>query len=142
MNPQPEPTPNQLAAMAYCDGQLEGEERSRFEQRMTSDPELAREVAGYRSLDLAMRSAAPPEPIDSEWDRQRKDPLQRALLGLAVLLGALGLVAWLASLWVPRFEALLFGPLLLVAAGATLIVRGVRGRLRELPFDPYLAVKR
>lgn len=147
MNPQTEPTPNELAAMAYFDGQLEGEERRRFEQQLRSDPGLAREVAAYRSLDFALHSAAPPEPIDAEWDRQRRDPLQRFLLGLATLVGAIGLGLWLCSLGAAPFGvrtlgAPSLGPLLMLASGLVLLGRGVRGRLRELPFDPYVSVKR
>ncbi len=147
MNPQSEPTPNELAAMAYFDGQLEGEERRRFEQQLEADPSLARDVAAYRSLDFALHSAAPAEPIDAEWDRQRRDPLQRFLLALAALIGTTGLVLWLGSLGarplgVRALGAPSLGPLLMLGSGLVLLGRGIRGRLRELPFDPYVSVKR
>ena len=142
-----EPTELELAAMAYFDGQLADDELRAFEERLRSDADLARAVAEYRSLDFALKTAAPSEPIDQEWERQRNDPVQRFLLHGSIAFGALGLalllVAFLAEVTNGASDAwagLGFGLLLLAAA--LLIGRGIRGRLHELPFDPYVHVKR
>lgn len=147
MTSEREPTPAELEAMAYFDGQLEPEARRAFEQRLSASPELAKEVANYRALDFALHSAAPPEPIDAEWERQRRDPLQRFLLFGSSLLAAVGLLLWLGSfggrsLGIQTFGSESLGPFLIAIAGLILLGRGVRGRLRELPFDPYVHVKR
>lgn len=142
-----EPTADQLLAMAYVDGELAPPARARVEQRMQSEPELAREVAELRRLELLARHAAPPEPMDHEWERLARSTGQRGLWSAGwLLVGAalLGLLAWALcclelshASWVPK----LLVPLALVGA-ALLLAAAVRARLRTLRYDPYRDVKR
>jgi len=147
VSPEREPTADELAAMAYVDGELAGEARRAFEARLAADPALAREVAGLRELAVLARQAAPPEPADHEWERIRQSGVQRTLSPLAwalIVLATLGLAGWLVYVectcgldLLPRIciVALTLGLLLLL--GLTL-----RNRLRTLPYDPYRKLKR
>ena len=142
-----EPTRDELLAMAYADGELAPEERARFELRLAQEPALAREVSELRRLELLARQAAPPEPMDHEWQRLARSPGQRGLRSAGALLlgaGLLGLAAWgLTCLecsqasWVPKLlvPLAILGALLLVGAA-------VRARARTLRYDPYRDVKR
>lgn len=142
-----EPSADELLAMAYADGELEADERARFEARLAREPALAAEVAELKRLELLARHAAPAEPMDHEWERLARSTRQRGLWTAGWLFlggGILGLVAWgLACLecsqasWVPK----LLVPLAL--AGAALLVgAAVRARLRTMRYDPYRDVKR
>jgi anti-sigma factor RsiW len=142
-----EPTRDELLAMAYADGELAPEERALFEERLRAEPALAREVAELRRLELLARHAAPPEPMDHEWERLERESGQRGLWSAGWLFfgaGLLGLGAWgLTCLecsqasWVPKLlvPLAILGALLLVAAA-------VRARARTLRYDPYRDVKR
>ncbi len=146
-NSDRDPTRGELDAMAYFDGQLEGEQMRQFEARMELDLGLAREVAAYRALDFALKRSAPSEPIDVEWERQRKDRLQFGLFWLSVTSAAAGALLLFVTLCSAAFgsSALRYsvaGATLLVGGALALIVRGIRGRALELPFDPYVNVKR
>ena len=143
-----EPTADQLLAMAYSDGELGGDERAAFQARLARDPELGREVAKHRSLEVLARRLAPPEPMDHEWQRLALDPLQRGAVGfgwLAFGFGAVGLAG--LAFWrfvsddsIDALERLLVAALV-VGAGA-LLAAAVRARYRTLPFDPYRHVQR
>ena len=142
-----EPTRDELLAMAYADGELDAQARARFEQRLAAEPALAREVADLKRLELLARHAAPPEPMDHEWERLARSSGQRGLWSAGWLLfgaGLLGLAAWgLTCLecaqvsWVPKVlvPLAILGALLLVGAA-------VRARARTLRYDPYRDVKR
>jgi anti-sigma factor RsiW len=142
-----EPSRDELLAMAYADGELAPAERARFEQRLSEEPALAREVAELRRLELLARHAAPPEPMDHEWERLARSTSQRGLRSAGALLlgaGLLGLVAWgifclesSQASWAPK----LFVPLL--AAGALLLLAAaLRARMRTLRYDPYRDIRR
>jgi anti-sigma factor RsiW len=142
-----EPSRDELLAMAYADGELAGEERAAFERRLAEDVQLAREVARYQSLQVLARQAAPPEPMDFEWRRLARDPLQRALAfggWLLAALGALGLVAWgeyvVAVSDMPLLPKLALGGLVLGIA--LLFAAAIRARLRTHAYDPYTEVQR
>jgi len=142
-----EPTREELQAMAYVDGELDGDERRAFEARMSAEPALGREVAELRGLALMARGMAPPEPTDHEWERLRSGAVHQvgSRLGLFGLgSGALALLA--LALW-----SLLSGeaslPLKLavsaLASGALILFAVVlRSRLAQLPYDPYTKVQR
>jgi len=144
---QPEPTRDQLLAMAYVDDELESAARAEFEGRLAAEPALRLEVAQLRELELLARAAAPRELMDHEWEALARDPAQRGALGLGwvlVAVGVLGIAVYglcgvfLAASPLPVrlcLGALLIGGVLLL--GATL-----RARLRTLPLDPYRKVKR
>jgi anti-sigma factor RsiW len=143
-----EPTADQLIAMAYADGELGAAERAAFQARLAREPELGREVARHRALEVLARRLAPPEPLDHEWQRLALDPLQRGALGLgwlALAVGVLGLVG--LGLW--RFvaddsiAAVERGLVVALVLGVVaLLAAAVRARLRTLPFDPYRNVER
>ena len=133
--------------MAYADGELPHDERAQFERRLSADARLAREVARYRSLQVLAREVAPPEPMDFEWRRLARDPLQRALaIGgwLLAALGALGLVGWgeyvVAISSMPLLPKLALGGLALGIV--MLFAAAIRARLRTRAYDPYTEVQR
>ena len=136
------PSADDLAAMAYVDGELQQEERAAFEARLEREPALLREVAAQQRLAVLARSAAPREPIDLEWRRIERSmahrvgvPLGWTLLGV----GAVGLAAWCA--WEVGIAPIGIVPKLLTAAIAAgfllLLLLAVRARSRTKPFDPY-----
>ena len=142
-----EPTRDELLAMAYADGELPAAERVAFEERMASESALRREVTELRKLELIARQVAPREPMDCEWEQIEKGLVHRAGLGvgfLALLLGAIGITAWIA--WdLARSELGLVPKILvfLVLGGLLLLFLVVlRNRLRTLPYDPYTEVQR
>lgn len=142
-----EPTRDELAAMAYADGELAPEERRSFEARMASSPALARDVTEYQRLQALSRHAAPAEPMDHEWQRLGQDPLQQLLsrLGWALsIAGVLGLAAWgvlgLVTSDLPLLGKLGLGGVLLGAAA--LALSAVRARLRTRPYDRYTEIQR
>lgn len=142
-----EPSQDELLAMAYADGELRPDERAEFELRLGADARLAREVARYRSLQVLAREVAPPEPMDFEWRRLARDPLQRALaIGgwLLAALGALGLVGWgeyvVAISSMPLLPKLALGGLVLGIV--LLFAAAIRARLRTRAYDPYTEVQR
>ena len=143
----PPPSRDELLAMAYVDGELAEDARRDFELRLTAEAPLALEVAELRQLTVLARQVAPPEPMDSEWDRLEKEWLHAGGQSLSLLLiaaGVVGLAGWGAYLaatasftLVPR---VLLVSLLLGLAGLFLV--SLRARLRTLPYDPYTKVKR
>lgn len=144
---EPAPSEGELLAMAYFDGELGAEQRAHFEQRLLSDPSLARELAEYQKLEILARLQAPPEPIDAEWARLNSDIFQIALkrAGLLLFCGgalvlALGLV--LTVTLAPNPVLLRAGFLGLVVGLVALFGASLRQRWREQPYDPYVHVKR
>ena len=100
-----EPSADELLAMAYADGELLGTERAHFEQRLAAEPALAREVAQLKRLEVLARHAAPPEPMDHEWERLARSGGQRGLWSAGWLFfgaGVLGLAAWDSTAWSAR----------------------------------------
>jgi len=142
-----QPTRDELLTMAYVDGELGPDERRELESRMANEPQLVRQVAEYKGLELIARQMAPKEPQDYEWERLARDPAQRSgtLLGfLALAVGLLGLAGW-AVFQVAVADIELVPKLLLGSAvgGFTLLFLVVlRARLRLLPTDPYTKVQR
>lgn len=143
----PEPSRDELLAMAYADDELNPEARADVERRMADEPLLNLAVARYRRLEVLARHVAPPEPMDHEWRRQSRDPLQRvgAFLGWGSLaLGALGLALWCLIALV-RADLELIPKALCLAAVlgvALLFCSALRARLKTLPYDPYVEVER
>lgn len=142
-----EPSREELEAMAYADGELEGPARAAFESRLAQRPDLVREVARHQRLNVLARHAAPPEPMDHEWRRLARDPFQRALLVVGWVLGICGallLVGWsLHGLFTS--ELALFVKLALAALGLgflALVLAVLRGRLLTRPYDPYTEIQR
>jgi anti-sigma factor RsiW len=147
MNQDPMPTPAELRAMAYADGELSDEETREFEREMIDDPQLAREVAQLKRLEVLSRQVAGPEPMDTEWKRLAEDPWQRAGHGLAwtaLSIGVAGLaIAFVVAIAMVDTSPLVKALLLLVVGGfGLLLVLTIRGRLRTLPYDPYTKVQR
>jgi len=147
MNAEREPTRDELLAMAYVDGELEEAAAREFEERMKTSSELVREVSELQRLAVLSRQIAPSEPLDYEWERLARDPVQRSGAGLGwalLFIGAVGHLVWF--LW-----ALLSGEAELglklvtgaLALGALLLFGlTLRQRLRTLPYDPYRDVHR
>lgn len=143
----PEPTPDELLAMAYADGELDPDARARFEARLAGEPELARAVALQQRLNVLAREVAPSEPEDLEWARLERSHVRRFGWSLATLLVLLG-VAGALGCGVYGFACSEASPLLklsvgLLAAGFLLWFALVaRARARTGPYDPYTEVKR
>lgn len=143
----PEPTPDELLAMAYADGELDPDARARFEARLAGEPELARAVALQQRLNVLAREVAPSEPEDLEWARLERSHVRRFGWSLATLLVLLG-VAGALGCGVYGFACSEASPLLklsvgLLAAGFLLWFALVaRARARTRPYDPYTEVKR
>ena len=141
------PSLDELLAMAYVDDELTAEARAQVDQRMEDEPALALAVARYRRLEVLARQVAPPEPMDHEWRRLRRDPVHRAGHGIGWVLLALGAVAlagWcLFELVRADLELVPKLACLGVVAGVLLLfLATLRARLRTLPFDPYVEVER
>lgn len=143
----PEPTPDELLAMAYADGELDPDTRARFEARLAGEPELARAVALQQRLNVLAREVAPSEPEDLEWARLERSHVRRFGWSLATLLVLLG-VAGALGCGVYGFACSEASPFLklsvgLLAAGFLLWFALVaRARARTRPYDPYTEVKR
>ena len=142
-----EPSREQLLAMAYVDGELDPGARAAFEIELAAREDLRREVVQFQRLGLLARSMAAPEPIDHEWRKFARDPLQRtstvaAFLALAA--GATGLAGWGAwVIWESNMPATPKILLALLCGGALLLfLVTLRGRLRTLPYDPYTEIER
>ena len=141
------PGRDELLAMAYADGELGADERALFAERLAREPELAREVVRHERLAVLARRLAPPEPMDHEWKRLVRSPVQRAgrfgvwmiaagLSGLA----ALGLFALFADPDTGLAVKLLVG--LAVAGVALAIGAAFHARARTRAVDPYTEVER
>lgn len=143
-----EPTREKLLAMAYADGELDGDARREFEALLERRPDLVDEVAAHQRLLVLSRQAAGAEPMDHEWARLARDPLHRVgtdgalwLLALATLglLGYAGYAIVTVEGLAPALRALLG---LLLTGTLVLFLATLRARLRTLPFDPYRDLER
>jgi len=147
MAPVSEPTRDELQAMAYADGELPEAERPEFETRLAQDPALGRQVSEYLALAILARQVAPPEPMDHEWARLARDPLQRMGFGVGWLLilfgsfgiGGLGVYGIVGADMATPAKVV---ALALVGGFLSLLLVTLRGRLRTLPYDPYEKVQR
>ena len=142
-----EPTRDELQAMAYVDGELDGADRERFEERLAKEPTLLREVAELDKLGVLARQETPVEPKDFEWRRLELETLHGGGIPLGLWMsatGALGIIAWIFYSLLTSAMAIVpktFYGLLL--AGLTIVFLLVfRARLRTRPFDPYTEVER
>ncbi|HTF90367.1 MAG TPA: hypothetical protein VK843_18265 [Planctomycetota bacterium] len=142
-----EPSRDELLAMAYVDGELDLAARKAFEIQLAQREDLRREVVQLQKLGLLARSMAAAEPIDHEWKRLARDPLQRTstVVGfVALAVGATGLAGW--GGWMVWQSEMPMVPKTLLAAlcagGLILFLVTLRGRLRTLPFDPYTEIER
>jgi|GEM_PF-628406 len=141
------PQRDELLAMAYSDQQLQGEERVQFELRLADDCELAQRVAEYQHLAVMARNARAPEPMDQEWARLRRSPLQQALsrLGLWLLLGGMLSICGvaLARLWTSELSSgLKLGSAAAVLGTLLYFLAALRARLRTRAYDSYRSVRR
>ena len=141
------PSPDELLAMAYVDGELPPEARAAFEVRLDREPALVREVAAQQRLAVLARAAMPREPIDREWRAIERSSLTRLGLPLGwtlLALGGVGLAVWCAC--EVACAPIGITPKILTAALASglllLFLLAVRARLRTKPFDPYDGVQR
>jgi anti-sigma factor RsiW len=146
-DPERAPSPDELLAMAYVDGELPPDARAAFEARLDRDPALVREVAAQQRLAVLARAAMPHEPIDREWRAIERSSLTRVGLPLGwtlLALGGIGLAVWCAC--EVACAPIGIAPKLLTAAVASgfllLFLLAVRARLRTKPLDPYDDVQR
>ena len=142
-----EPTRDELLAMAYVDGELEESAAREFEERLKTSSELTREIAELRRLAVLARQVAPPEPMDYEWEKLAKDPIQRSGLSLGwalLFVGVIGHMGWfLWALFSGDADTGLKIVTGALAAGALILFLIVlRQRLKTLPYDPYRDVQR
>ena len=136
------PSVDDLAAMAYVDGELPARDRAAFEARLDREPALVREVAAQQRLAVLARAVAPREPMDFEWRRIERSTTHRVGVSLGWTLlgvGAVGLAGWCA--YEVGLAPIGIVPKLLTAAIAAgfllLLLLAVRARSRTKPFDPY-----
>ncbi|MEY2784159.1 MAG: hypothetical protein RL277_363 [Planctomycetota bacterium] len=147
MSADPQPPDDALLAMAYADRELSGEALRRFELRLAEEPELARVVSEHQRLAVLARNARPVEPMDPEWARLRRSPLQRALRGAGLLLITLGL-ALLSGVAFWRLMHTDLPPALKLGSAAALLgtllyfAAIARARWRTRAYDPYRNVRR
>jgi len=142
-----EPSREQLLAMAYADGELAPDARREFETLLETRQDLLREVAQVQRLHVLARQVAVPEPMDFEWGRLARDPMQRTAVRLGWLLlaaGTLGVAGWAG--WILFASELGLVPKVflgaLLAGFVLLLLATLRGRLRTLRYDPYTEVQR
>jgi anti-sigma factor RsiW len=141
------PSPDELLAMAYTDGELEPDQRATFEQRLQHEPALSREVAALLRLNVLAREVAPREPEDLEWARIGKSRPRAWVLTIAwcfLLIDVLAVIGFgvfeFSRSEAPiLFKAVILGGLLAFLVWFWLVVRA---RIRTLPYDPYTEVKR
>lgn len=153
MNARPEidgasPSPDELLAMAFADGELSPEERLAFEKRLTKEEALGILVAEHMALDVLARRVAPREPQDFEWARLQLDPVYKTSVSLGWMLVIVGSLATLAltvygvatnESLTPLTRVFILSALL----GFLLLFLSVlMRRLRTLPLDPYRHVER
>lgn len=147
MSRAPHPGRDELLAMAYADGELGADERAEFAARMAAEPELSREVVRHQRLAVLARRFAPPEPMDHEWKRIERSPVQRAgrlgrwmiVAGLAGL-ACTGLYALFASPSASLPVKILAG---VAALGLALAVGAAfHARMRTRAADAYTEVER
>ena len=141
------PSPDELAAMAYVDGEMASGDRAAFEARLEREPALVREVAAQQRLAVMARAAAPREPIDEEWRRIAGSAAHRVGLPVGwthLAVGGIGLAVWCA--YEIAIAPIGIVPKLLTAALAAgfllLFLLAVRARIASRPFDPYDDVQR
>jgi anti-sigma factor RsiW len=142
-----EPTPEELRAMAYVDGELSADERREFEELLARRADLQREVARLQRLNILARSAAGPEPLDHEWRKLEREPVGRASwsLGLSLLAGGVNLFVAVALylLWTSDAHiALQLAATFIVSGGAMLLGWTLYARLRTRHLDPYTDIER
>ena len=141
------PSPDELMAMAYVDGELDAPSRIAFEMRLVREPLLAREVAAQQRLNVLARAVSPLEPEDHEWTRIARSKRRRFAFLLAwamIVIGVLG-VTGLCEVELLQSHAPLSLKVfvtLIVAGAVLLFTLVVRGRLRTRSLDPYLEVRR
>lgn len=147
MSPNTDPTEDELLAMAYADGELSDAATVKFKERLGDEPALGQQVSEYHALEVLARQVAPPEPMDFEWKRLSRDPLQKTgvLLGwIAFIGGALGLSCYgiyaVCYSDIPSLPKALV--LSLIGGFLLLFLTTVRARLRTLPYDPYRNIER
>ena len=146
--PFPEPSEDELTAMAYADGELSDSARAQAAERLSTDEAFALRVAHYQRLDVATRTATPPEPADTAHAQLAANPTQRIMITmgwLSLTLGAIGFYAWLVYEMIQdkEMDALPKTLILGAIAGFLLLLLAVlRNRLRELPHDPYTKIQR
>ena len=144
----PEPTEDELFAMAYADGELAPEARREAAKRIAEDDAFALRVAHYQRLDITTRTASSHEPQDTARARLASEPLQRATISLGWMSATVGFIAFYAWVFyeIMQNEEMSGAPkvFLLCAAGGLflLFLSVLRGRLRELPYDPYTDIER
>lgn len=144
----PDPTPDELLAMAYADGELSVDEAKRFEERLRSESSLVRAVAEHQAVEVLARRSAPPEPADHDWASLQLDPVFRTSQGLGWILVIVGLsVSALMAVWGMAtnegMSLLLRCTILGCLIGFVLLFLTVLWRrMRAYPLDPYRNVER
>jgi anti-sigma factor RsiW len=146
-HPERPPTSDELLAMAYADGELDGTALAEFEARLAREPALGREVADLLKLHILAREVAPSEPQDYEWARITRSRPRRLLLSIIwifILVDVAGLVGFGLYEFLDSAAPLALKGAVVLGVGAFLVWFGLvaRARLRTLPYDPYSEIKR
>ena len=142
-----DPSPDELLAMAYVDGQLDADQRREFEERLSKTPGLMREVAEQNALAVLARQTTPSEPMDHEWRRMEEESLHGLgiPIGLALsAIGAIGLILWgMFGILISDLEVMIKVFFLLCMGGlAGVFLLILRARIRTHHLDPYTEVQR
>lgn len=139
-------------ASAYLDDELESDERHAFEQELTRNPQLRREVEAMQDVKNVLSGMRLRDFPDKAWDNYRERTYNRLERGVGWILLSLGAVVLLGY---GLYELVLFlasdaevgwwvrAAIGLVCAGvALLLVSVIRERIFTWKRDPYREVKR
>ncbi len=133
--------------MAYLDGELPAEQRTRFERALARHPEWRAEFERLSHVVEATRGLRPKRPPEETWDGYWEEidrRIERRAGWTIAFAGAAVLIFWgfVKVLAFAENDLVRFGILAVAAGVAILFVMVLRGRMLELPKDRYRRIRR